>query len=1483
MKTRIVYHKTLLFRWRIFFILSFLLCEFSQLRAIEVERFEKLNTEDGLSQNSVVSIFCDHKGFMWLGTWDGLNRYDGYNFRILKAQSGKSDVLTNNRIIKIWEDQRNFLWVDTYDGYTHWFNPETEKFKTIPFFYRSEEEKNSSITCFQQFKQDEIWIGSSNSGLYYLQYDSLSRDYIVNQYLSRGISALTNNEVRFIVQDTDFNIWIGTHKGLNKLENKKKNIENQQLQHYYINLDFTVAAASKKSIWFGTKSHGIILFDNTTNTFNPLPKAFKTLNNSEITLLYTTTSGNIVIGTAQQGLYIYNTLTKTLRQYILTGNRINTVYEDAYGLLWITTEKFGITKLDPANQKSHYFILTPKEIEPLVDEERQYIFEDSQKNLWIGLHGAGLAHYVRENDNFEFFRNDPNDPSTISSNFVHCITEDQSGLLWVGTGQVNGGINKIIPANPSFKQIIPKKNITDMADNVVRCIFEDDNGYIWMATKSGRIYIYDKNFNLKTTLHNLPLIDRNLPGYNIYSITQDSKGYIWLGSKGGGIAVSTLPLSDLKKNYNLLNFRLYQHHPKISSSLSSNYVYSITEDHEGKIWIGTYGGGLNLVEHRTNDSIFCKHYNRANSNLTSDDIRHVFEDSRHRLWIATVFGLNLLDEVFPENDSISFRSFNYNPLEDSTISYNDIIHIFEDTDQNIWFATFGGGVNRLASLTRDIARFENFNHTQGLINDAVCGILQDDNGNLWFSTENGISMLDIKNRKFENYDKNNGLLSSKFCENTCIHYHTGELIFGSTQGTLVVYPDKISKKQYIPPIVLSNFQLFNQDVDIHDKDAPFHKTIEYLDKIVLKHSQSSFTIEYAALSYFDPKKTQYAYILENFENRWNEVSSLRRATYTNLSPGRYIFKVKAANWDGTWNENPRVLHITILPPWWRTIWAYIIYSILFLILGEITRRILTKYNHMRNDLRVERRVNEIKLQFFTNISHEIRTPLTLILGPLEDMKAHEKLNASLKRSIDIMDRNGKRMLRLVNQLLDFRKIQKNKMKLKVRKFEAIGFVKEVCENFNPMAIQKSIKFNFSSSIKEQDVWADPDKFDSVLFNILSNAFKFIKSNREINVNIEKENEDFLKILVRDQGPGIPKDKLPVLFQRFTPLSGTDVNYSGTGIGLALSNEIMKLHKGEIRVESELGAGSTFMVLLKLGNKHFSTEELQAGETVINTPRHEIVEEEDKNTSQHRETDENGEPEKHKNSVLVVEDNEEITNYILEILDHQFEIITALNGKEGLIQVQKHHPDLILTDLMMPEMDGIEMTKQIKNNFETSHIPVIMLTAKSQIKDQIEGIESGAEAYILKPFNTNYLKAVVANILKQRDIIIKKFRDKKDVENSEFKITTRDEEFLKNIVSIIEENFSDPDFNVEKLIEKSYVGRTVLYNKIKGLTGLSPVEFIRQMRLKTAADLLVTSGYNVSEIAYMTGFNDIKYFSKCFKALFNTPPSEYKNLQVKNHL
>lgn len=1435
--------------------------------AEKIERFEYFDTDAGLSQNTVTSIHCDTRGFLWVGTMNGLNRFDGYQFKIYQNTPEQPEMLTNNRVISIWEDEQEFLWFETYDGYYHYMNPRAEAFATLPNYQLSLEEKYSKINCFYQHTSDEVWLGSSNSGVYRLRYDSVRDDYVSSQFLSRGQFAISNNDIRFIVADRDSNLYFGTRNGLNVLKNKNKRAENFYFEHFFPEMNFTSAIAINNEVWLATSNSGIVIYNLETRSFYVLNKNNSPLDCNNIDLLKVSSKGNILVGSA--GLYIYQPETKNWLQVEVDGERIDKIFEDSEAVLWVTNGKFGVKQVNQFTGTSRHFDLTPPDYRYLSDRERPYFYEDRNKQLWICIHGGGLAQYQRANDYFVFHRNNPSDPKSISSNTVMCMTEDKNGTLWVGTG-LQGGLNKVIFQNPAFKSVQFDAHYDDFMENIVRALMEDENGNIWVASKGGKIKIYDKNINEITPPLSYPFTPEGGLVYNVYAIFQDSRGYIWLGSKGAGIAVSTQPASH-SNSYRNIRFHRYQNNPTDSSTLVNDNIYCFDEDAHGNIWIGTYGGGLSFTNAEDVSRLKFQSVNTANSNLSNDMIRDIEFDSNNNLWVASTFGLNKLSGDIHPDSAYVFEGFYRDPENENSLSYNDVVHIFEDSRQQLWFGTFGGGLNKL----NGIGTFKSYTSIDGLCNNDVFGITEDQQGYIWLSTENGLSRFDPMNEFFENYNKSNSLGSDNFSENTCLHTADGKLFFGSSKGFEVVMPEKIVNKEYISHLTFTNFQLFNKDVDVHSPGSPLLQSISYTEKIELAHNQSSFSIEFSAMNFLDDSKTQFAYLLENFDDEWNYIGSERKATYTNLKPGDYLFKVKSALWNGNWDSEAASIQIKINPPWWQTNNAYIIYLIVFVVGTFLVSRAVIRMSSIRNQLKVEKAVNEVKLQFFTNISHEIRTPLTLILGPIEDVLSDSSFPDRYRPTLYMMQKNGKRMLHLLNQLLEFRKAQNRKMTLKVAPVDIVEFTKGIYDNFVPHAQYKQINFSFNAKAHPENVWADPYRIDSVIFNILSNAFKFTPPGNSVQISIDQntdKNEVYIKVL--DGGPGISSKDIPLIFNRYTILSDDKNPNAGTGIGLNLSNEIVKLHGGEIRVENHPGKGCEFCVVLKAGVEHLHDQQnvlfidegpakkekersmldafpVSETETVINLKQ---------NTSGPL--------------VLVVEDNLQILKYISEALAADFSIVTATNGKEGLEEAAKHGPELIISDVMMPVINGIEMTRQLKENFETCHIPVILLTAKSGIDDQILGIDSGAEAYVLKPFNVAVLKSMMQNMLAQRKLILNKYHGKAEVEVADIKINSRNQEFLDKVIKYIEDNYSDPQLSITSLVEYSCVSRTVFYNKIKSLTGLSPIELMRQIKLKIAAQML-ENGYNVNETAFKIGFNDTRYFSKQFKELYGESPSSYK--------
>lgn len=1435
-----------------------------------VFRFERMGSEDGLSQNTAFSILFDSKGFMWIGTMNGLNRYDGFEFKIYRSSPENGNNFTNNRVTKLWEDRKGFIWLETYDGYYHFFNPESEVFTSLPY-YEGSEVKNGAMQFFLQYSDDIIILGSSVSGLFYLRYDPDKNTYKVRQFNEHSESPVTDPRIRFLSKDSKGNVWIGTAKGLNFISSKDLLNSSPVFTRQFANISFTAICETKKELWFGTENQGIIAFDKESQTTRFLNKANGAgLVSDYISTLYILKNKMIIAGFKDNGVMVTDSAELHWEKISFHSSNLGAIYEDKTGNVWLTAIEFGATRLDTKNLLSKYFELTPAEIKPLTDLERAQFFEDSKGNLWLGLHGSGLALYDRTTSQFEFFRNDPKDRNTISSNFVHCITEDKSGQIWVGTGQVQGGIEKVILKNSAFEHFLPEKSGSDILDNVARAILEDRNKYLWVATKAGRLHLYDSTLRQVNTFLSLPGVGNESFRNITYSLFLDKNNYLWIGTKGYGLSVTTRPLNKFVYNYRDISFRRFEYSEKDSLSLGNNNIYSICQDKSDNIWIGTYGNGINLIKDPYgNDPEFIRVNNR-NSNLSSNLVRNIMVDTTGNLWVATTFGLNLLEKKNIEARLFSFKVFLRNTNDDKSLIYNDIIHMFQDSRGNLWFGTFGGGADMLRTLDDQKASFIHYGSEIIPGYGIILGILEDNIGKIWLSSENGLIRLDPETETSEIYNNFNGLGFNNFSENTCFKRSDGSLIFGGNLGFEVIWPEKINPVVNVTHVELTKFLLFNKEISTHQKDSPLKKSISFADEITLKHSQSSFSIDYSALDFLDPGKIEYSYKLDNFDKTWNNVGNQHRATYTNLPHGKYVFRVKSIQRNGKSTSNERILNINILPPWWKIIPAYFVYVILITIIAISIYNTVARINRYKNELIIEKKINEYKLQFFTNISHEIRTPLTLIIGPLEDMLAEHDISNKKKVQMEIMMKSARRMLHLTNQLLDFRKVQNNKMVLKISKIDLIAFTKDIFNSFIPLANHKGIVFSMESSFDSCSIYADPNKLDTVIYNIISNAIKFTSHGKRVSINIEESaKNNSVDISVSDEGPGIPQKDISDIFTRYTILSNDEL--AGTGIGLSLSYELVKLHKGNILVTSVVEKGSTFTIRLLKGHDHFAkTPDSETDDIIRLKPSSDHS---DEISDEYEDEDLVVSDSPDKNMILIVEDNQEILNYISQSLKSFFTCIGAKNGKEGLHLATTLNPDVIITDIMMPEMDGMEMTKVLKDDFSTSHIPVIMLTSKSDLRDQIEGIETGAEAYIVKPFSMEFLKTVASNLIYQRKNVIEWYVEKKKTKTELPKVNSKDRDFLLKLISYIEENQSK-DLSIDNLADYCNISRTVFYNKIKGLTGTSPIDFLRKIKLNTAIQLL-ENGFNVSEVAFKTGFTDVKYFSRLFKIQFGYPPSKHK--------
>ncbi|WP_374214271.1 hybrid sensor histidine kinase/response regulator transcription factor [Bacteroides thetaiotaomicron] len=953
-------------------------------------------------------------------------------------------------------------------------------------------------------------------------------------------------------------------------------------------------------------------------------------------------------------------------------------------------------------------------------------------------------------------------------------------------------------------------------------------------------------------------------------------------------------------------------------SLSDNNVYCVYEDHHGRIWAATFAGGINYISQGEHgETVFINHRN----NLKGYPIdvcykaRFITSDNNGRLWVGTTTGAVAFDENFKKPEDIQFHHFSRVPNDTKSLSNNDVHWIIATQQKELYLATFGGGLNKLISISEDgHGEFKSYSVLDGLSSDVLLSIREDHKQNLWISTENGICKFVPSGERFENYDERSISFRVRFSEAASTLTSGGDMLFGTSNGLFMFSPDSIRKSSYVPPVVFSKLMVANEDV-IPGERSILKVDLDDTQELVLSHDENIFSVQYAALDYTNPQNIQYAYILDGFEKQWTFADRQRSVTYTNLPKGDYIFRVRSTNSDGVWVDNERILNITILPSFWETPLAYVLYVCFVLLIIFVAVYILFTIYRLKHEVSVEQQISDIKLRFFTNISHELRTPLTLIAGPVEQVLKNDKLPADAREQLVVVERNTNRMLRLVNQILDFRKIQNKKMKMQVQQLNVVAFVRKIMDNFESVAEEHNIDFLFQTEKEALNLWVDADKFEKIVFNLLSNAFKYTPNGKMITVFI-REDEGTVSVGVQDQGIGIAENKRKSLFVRFENLVDKNIfNQASSGIGLSLVKELVEMHKATISVDSRLGEGSCFKVDFLKGKEHYnSSVEFILEDSAAPLSMERIVD--IANSSLQTEAaiadapdlevsaaKEEAEESSSKELMLLVEDNQELRSFLRSIFASTYRVVEASDGMEGWSKALKYLPDIIISDVMMPEKDGIEMTRELRADMTTSHIPIILLTAKTTIESKLEGLEYGADDYITKPFSATYLQARVENLLMQRKKLQNFYRDSlTHVTVSETlvaqgetlaghasaepvsspaeepampEMSPNDRKFMDKLVDLMEQNMDNGELVVDDLVRELAVSRSVFFKKLKTLTGLAPIEFIKEMRIKRAAQLIETGEFNMTQISYMVGINDPRYFSKCFKAQVGMTPTEYR--------
>ncbi|MCW3091708.1 MAG: response regulator [Ferruginibacter sp.] len=1445
-------------------------------------KMEHYSTEDGLSHNNVTSIIKSSDGFMWLGTWDGINRFDGHNFITYKSHPGDSSGLKTNRIDRIVEDRSGYLWLRPYDNQIYRFDKKTAKLLSIADILARANIKNIKFDKVIPSIGEQVWLTTLDQGVFCVR-NAAGESPKVIPYAA-GMPAgqqLPSNKIKFLYEDQLHNVWVGTEQGLCCLsaatggvyKNRPTALDKIKSQA------FTCVAEDREKIWFGTNTGELVFYEKSSMEFNS-----KKISAARLNAVFLSRKSDVLyVSTSAREIITVQTSNLTVSRSVMPGKAaFYSMYEDKSALLWIEPEKDGIVKYDPSSKAFKYFF--QENDATLNYPVKLYgVFEDNENRVWVSMAGGGFGYYNPATDAVEYFYNKPGSADRKFSNIVGVRYFDPAGILWFTSS--DRGFEKIIFQRKDLDPELLVNITSNKTDNDVRGIYNDRKNRIWLASKSGQVYMQPANGKRFTNL----FVNEPVGGIgSVYTILQDRNGDMWLGTKGKGL-FKAVPVDSNEIKYKLTQ---YVSDKNDSYSLSSNLIYSLLEDKRGNIWVGTFENGLNMMVKTADKLIFINANNDLKNYPTASagKIRHLQQDVNQNLWIATTNGLLIADITTPDYKNYGFIPYRKTPGDKTSLSNNDLQFIFRDAKNRMWVSTSGGGLNLLTAHTDKGPAFKVFTRKDGLPSDYILSIAEDKAGNLWLGTENGLCKFNPDKNLFRNFDSYDGLMKAGFSEAAGIRLQNNNLLFGTVNGYVIFNPATVSNQKLCADMAFTNLQINNKDVVADADGSPLKVDINNTSKITLRYNENIISIDFTILDYISNDKQTYSYRLKNFDKDWNNVVNQHRATYTNLPPGDYIFEVKSLSEDLYQHIPVKTLAITILPPWWRTWWAYLLYVVLLVILAEVVRRIAVTMIRLRNKVIVEKKLTDLKIKFFTNISHELRTPLTLIIHPIEEVIKQNNLSVKSYEYLTIARKNTNRMVRFINQLLDFQKVQSGKMSLKIAATEMIAFVKDISGYFTEAANEKQIELAVSSNVDVLYAWIDTGKIDIVIYNLLSNAFKFSPRGKRIEIQIHYvAPNDHFTISVIDQGIGVPPGKLHDIFELYYEVDNPESDHlAGTGIGLALSKEIIQFHHGKVYAQNNPAKGLTVTVELKLDKDHFKENTVIVENTGSDLKRngemgriagyHNPVSNAESVMLNHEEAP----------VVLIVDDNAELRRFLADQLKPYYKVIEAENGRDGLEKAIQFLPDLVLSDVMMPEMNGISMLNKLKNNVGTSHIPVILLTAKSSVESQLEGLSYGADYYITKPFHASVILALINNLLKQRKKILefllsgsKEMVLEKEAEDDTeiIIITDKDEAFLKEIILIVEKSMEDPRFNIDKVAESLMMGRTTFYKKLKSLTNMSPVEFIREVRLKRSKELLDAGAGNIATIAYETGFSNAKYFSTCFKEKFNMSPTDY--LKLKN--
>ncbi|TDO22717.1 hybrid sensor histidine kinase/response regulator transcription factor [Pedobacter duraquae] len=1333
-------------------------------------KFKHITVEDGLSNSTIECIFQDHRGFIWFGTRDGLNRYDGNQITAFK-NTGKAGSISDNFIRCMLEDKDHNLWVGTSNGLNK-FDPQQNKFTQ----YNNTNQGNNIITTIAENKQG-IWVGTYGGGIALINQNKAT--FTQFHFQNKTQKGTKKDFINDVFVESDGNIWIASDSGIELLDVAKASAETK-LDGFRIRV---IEKAKDGSFWFATEENGLIQFNAGNNTFKTYLHQEK--NNNSI-------GSNLV----------------------------------------------------------------------------RAIAFDQQGKIWVGGINGGLNHFDPVTNRFNHYQNEAGNAASLSQRTVSALFVDIQGNLWVGTHR--GGVNLYSPQAEKFNLFRQEPNKNSLSYNDVRAFHEADNGDIYIGTDGGGLDIYNKKSGVFTHHKFNPFNPGSVGADAILDISKTSSGVLLVGTWAGG----------LNRMHNDGTFTRYLHNADDPNSISSDYVQKSFEDSEHNIWIGTYYGGLNRFDQEK------ERFERivqgsAGSRLIGNNIVAINEDHAKNLWIGTDDGgLNRYD--------LKTKVFSHYFTEGG--KKPDLRVIFVDREGNLWVGQ--AGLYRFNPKTN---KFSIFSQNAGLGTDFIKGITEDEHGNLWISTAKGLTKFNPKNHAFKKYNAADGLQGFEFESNAYLKTKSGEMFFGGINGFNSFYPKDIRTNSFIPPVYITEFQIFNKVISPQTDSDVLSNDISYTKNLDLDYDQATISFRFAALNYVSSENNNYAYKLEGEDKEWINIGNNRQAIYTNLDPGDYTFKVRATNNDGTWNQVGSAIKLHITPPFWASWWFRLLAFAAAVYLTYLALSFKRRLELRKIEEEKREEIHQTQLQFFTNISHEFRTPLSLILGPIERL-LHEDTQESFQHYYNTIHRNANRLLRLINELMDFRKTASGALKLNVTDGNLSLFIDEIAEEFSEMAAEKNITFQVEKDKLPAEVWFDRQVIEKIILNLINNSLKYTKSGGQLKLQVLKSIENlpplfanslqvdhpykslsYVYFRVIDSGIGISKDSIQHLFERYYRITESHL---GSGVGLAFVKSLTELHKGIIKVSSERNQGTEIIIgipVLKTdytpaeqfvqsataGGTRLESITYQSEVTAKPTPFAPITE------SQSTQT------------ILIVDDNDELRAFIKETLEIQYRILEAVDGLSGIEMASQHLPDLIISDVMMPGMNGIEFCKMIKESVETSHIPFMMLTAKNSIEAEIEGAESGADLYFTKPIVTSLLLLTLKNIFEQRQKIKEHYLKNKEIQPRELVHSEKDKLFMNQLISIIDAQMVNPELDIDYLCREIGMSRTKLYQKIKSITGQSIGEFVRSARLRKAVEIMKNEDVLMTEVMYRIGIQTQSYFTKAFKKEFGVTPTAYLQGLTKN--